>query len=65
MDQSKQLEELLSEVKELREQVKKLESDIEDIKYFTPQHKPVFDKEMVSTIGGFLIGALVIIGIFF
>lgn len=57
---------LLEEIRALQKTVKKLETDIEDIKYFTPEpHKPFLDKETIGTIGGILLGALVIIGIFF
>ncbi|KRG13277.1 hypothetical protein [Lederbergia galactosidilytica] len=60
-----QATELLQEIKSLQETVKKLETDIEDIKYFTPQPRKFLDKEIIGTIGGFILGALVIIGIFF
>ncbi len=57
--------ELLKEIRSLQETVKKLETDIEDIKYFTPQPQKILDKEVIGTIGGLILGALVIIGIFF
>ncbi|MCJ7842366.1 hypothetical protein MUB24_15970 [Lederbergia sp. NSJ-179] len=45
--------ELLQEVKALRETVKKLETDIEDIKYFTPEPpRRILDKEVIGTVGG-------------
>lgn len=63
IDETQEL--LLKEIKSLQETVKKLETDIEDIKYFTPQPRTIIDKELVGTLGMILLGALVIIGIFF
>ncbi|WP_144460607.1 hypothetical protein [Siminovitchia fortis] len=53
---------LLNEVKEMKAKMEKLEQDIEDIKFFTP--KPVVTPAMIGQIGGILLGALVIIGLF-
>ncbi len=53
---------LLNEVKEMRTKMEKLEQDIEDIKFFTP--KPIVTPAMIGQIGGLILGALVIIGIF-
>lgn len=54
---------LLKEIKQLNEKISKLETDIEDIKFFTP--KPILNTETIGTIGGLILGALVIIGIFY
>lgn len=53
---------LLNEIKQMRTKMEKLEQDIEDIKFFTP--KPVVTSSMIGQIGGIILGALVIIGIF-
>ena len=53
---------LLQEVKEMKTKMEKLEQDIEDIKFFTP--KPLVTSAMIGQVGGILLGALVIIGIF-
>ncbi|MBS4200026.1 hypothetical protein KHA93_10200 [Bacillus sp. FJAT-49732] len=55
-------EQLLNEINELKEMVKKLESDIEDIKFFTK--RPILDSGTIGTVGGLILGALAIIGIF-
>lgn len=65
ISQQQTQEQLLVEIKELKASIKKLETDIEDIKFFTPQPKTIIDKETIGTIGGLILGALVIIGIFF
>jgi len=53
---------LMTEIAELKETVKKLESEIEDIKFFTK--RPLLDSGTIGTIGGLILGALAIIGIF-
>ncbi|MCJ8009578.1 hypothetical protein ACFFF5_13470 [Lederbergia wuyishanensis] len=55
-------DQLLQELSELKEMVKKLESDVEDIKFFTK--RPIFDSGTIGTVGGLILGALAIIGIF-
>ncbi|GKV65335.1 MULTISPECIES: hypothetical protein [Sporosarcina] len=61
--QSHEITALNSEVEELRKEVKQLREDIELIDVF--QKKPMVTTEMVQTVGGLIIAALVIIGIFF
>ncbi|MFS0646355.1 hypothetical protein [Siminovitchia sp. 179-K 8D1 HS] len=53
---------LIKEIKALNAKIKKLEKDIEDIKYFTP--KPVLTPQVISQIGSFILGAIVLIGLF-
>ena len=53
---------LLNEIKEMKTKMEKLEQDIEDIKFFTP--KPVVTPAMIGQVGGILLGAWAIIGIF-
>ncbi|MBS4195051.1 hypothetical protein [Lederbergia citri] len=55
-------DQLMTEIAELKEMVRKLESDIEDIKFFTK--RPIFDSSTIGTVGGIILGALAIIGIF-
>ncbi|WP_153731393.1 hypothetical protein [Sporosarcina obsidiansis] len=61
--QAQELSTLDSEVKELRDEVKQLREDLELINVF--QKKPILTTEMVGTVGGLIIAALVIIGIFY
>lgn len=61
--QAYEISTLNQEVEELRKEVKQLREDIELINVF--QKKPVVSTELVSTIGGLIIAALVIIGIFY
>ncbi|WP_301108003.1 hypothetical protein [Sporosarcina sp.] len=61
--QSQELSTLNTEVEDLRKEVKQLREDLELIDVF--QKKPVVSTEMIQTVGGLLIAALVIIGIFF
>ena len=53
---------LLNEMKKMRTKMEKIEQDLEDIKFFTP--KPVLTPAMIGQVGGIILGALVIIGIF-
>jgi type II secretory pathway component PulM len=62
MDQENVNIQLLNEMKELRAKIEKLEKDVEDVKYFTP--KPVLTPQVIAQIGGFILGAIVLIGIF-
>ncbi|EGQ25999.1 hypothetical protein ABZ756_13910 [Mammaliicoccus sciuri] len=61
--QSQEISTLNTEVEELRKEVKQLREDLELINVF--QKKPVVSTELVQTVGGLIIAALVIIGIFF
>ena len=53
---------LLNEMEKMRIKMEKIEQDLEDIKFFTP--KPVLTPAMIGQVGGIILGALVIIGIF-
>ncbi|MCR2821827.1 hypothetical protein [Lederbergia panacisoli] len=55
-------DQLIKEIAELKEMVRKLESEIEDIKFFTK--RPLLDSGTIGTVGGIILGALAIIGIF-
>lgn len=63
LKQAQEISTLNTEVEDLRKEVKKLREDIELIDVF--QKKPIVSTEMVQTVGGLIIAALVIIGIFF
>lgn len=53
---------LIKEIKALNAKIEKLEKDIEDIKYFAP--KPILTPQVISQIGSFILGAIVLIGLF-
>ncbi|WP_339165158.1 hypothetical protein MHB50_18270 [Siminovitchia sp. FSL H7-0308] len=61
-DQENTNVQLINEIKALNAKIEKLEKDIEDIKYFTP--KPVLTPQVISQVGGFILGAIILIGIF-
>lgn len=61
--QHQELSTLNHEVEELRAEVKQLREDIELIDIF--QKKPMISVEVISTVGFFIVAALVVIGIFF
>ncbi|AXI00091.1 hypothetical protein DV702_10410 [Sporosarcina sp. PTS2304] len=54
---------LTHEVEDLRREVKQLREDLEFVSAF--QKKPIVTVDIVKVVGSYIIGALVIIGIFF
>lgn len=62
-DQEDMYEQVLAEMKKLNEKIEKLENEVEDVKFFAaPQ--PTITPAMIGQIGGILLGALVIISLF-
>lgn len=61
-NQEESIQLLIKEVKELNEKITKMEAEIEDIKFFSP--RPVLTPAMIGQIGGYVLGALAIIGLF-